>query len=128
MPPARGQRQRDDRRIGTGVEPDAVFLRAASGSSATIAWTGSAPTARSPGEVGSAVDANPTTGTDTTRDAASGGRPDRHGQLRGLRGGRQTGLVTVTGLSAGTTYHCALYLQRRGSFLNYKTSSPARAA
>ena len=41
----------------------------------------------------------------------------------------KSGTVTVTGLSAGTTYHVAIYpYNGSGSMLNYRTTSPARGS
>ena len=100
----------------------------ASGSSATIAWTGSG----ADGTIilvksGSAVDANPSDWNGYAADAAFGsGDQIGTGNYVVYAAAGSTGLVTVTGLSAGTTYHCALYpYNGAGSFLNYKTSSPA---
>ncbi|MGD9781598.1 MAG: autotransporter-associated beta strand repeat-containing protein [Kiritimatiellia bacterium] len=103
----------------------------ASGSSATISWTGSG----ADGTIilvkaGGAVDSNPVDwngyAADTVFGAGGTGDEIGTGNFVVYAAAGSTGLVTVTGLSAGTTYHVAVYpYNGSGTFLNYKTSSPA---
>ena len=101
----------------------------ASGASATIVWTntGSADGSILLMKSGGAVGANP---ADWTNYLASltfaGGDQIGAGNYVVVTGAFKHGTATVTGLTAGTTYHVAVYpYNGSGSFLNYRTASPA---
>ncbi len=101
----------------------------ASSSSATITWTntGSADGSILLVKSGGAVDSNPSDWTGYTPNTAFGSG-DQIGSSNYVvyAAGGKYGSVTVSGLSAGTTYHVAVYpYNGGGSFPNYRTNSPA---
>ncbi|NCA81874.1 MAG: hypothetical protein EOM72_03925 [Opitutae bacterium] len=101
----------------------------ASGASATIVWTN---TGAADGSIilmksGGAVSSNP---ADWTNYLASltfpSGDQIGAGNYVVVTGAFKHGTATVTGLTAGTTYHVAVYpYNGSGAFLNYRTASPA---
>ena len=101
----------------------------ASSTSATIAWTntGSADGTIILVKSGGAVSSNPSDWTGYTANTAFGsGDQIGTGNYVVYAAGGKYGSVTVSGLSAGTTYHVAVYpYNGSGAFPNYKTSSPA---
>jgi autotransporter-associated beta strand protein len=104
----------------------------ASGTSATIVWTntGSADGTIILVKSGGAVDANPADWNGYTADAAFGdGDELGTGNFVVFAAAGKHGSVEVTGLSAGTTYHAAVYpYNGTASFLNYRTASPGTAS
>ena len=100
----------------------------ASGTSATIAWTntGSADGTILLVKSGTAVNSNPADWNGYTADLAFGdGEEIGTGNFVVVAGAGKHGSATITGLSAGTVYHAAVYpYNGAGSFLNYRTTSP----
>ena len=103
------------------------FVPASSGS-ATLTWTGSgADGTIILAKSGSAVNSDPVdwSGYAASTTFGSGTQIGTGNYVVYLAAG-SSGNVTVTGLSAGTTYHAAIYpYNGSGSFLNYRTASPA---
>ncbi|NLG34232.1 MAG: hypothetical protein GX548_02640, partial [Lentisphaerae bacterium] len=106
-----------------------VSFLPASGSSATVIWTNTGTAAGTIILVKSnaAVDASPADWTGYTADTVFGdGDELGTGNYVVLAAAGSHGSVTVTGLSAGSTYHVAVFpYNGTGSFLNYRTASPA---
>lgn len=104
----------------------------ASGTSATIVWTntGSAEGTLILVKSGGAVDSNPADWNSYTANAAFGsGQELGTSNFVVFAAAGKHGSVTVTGLTAGTTYHAAVYpYNGSGSFLNYRTNSPGTAS
>jgi autotransporter-associated beta strand protein len=101
----------------------------ASGSSATIIWTntGSADGTIILVKSNAAVNSNPTDWTGYAANTVFGdGDEIGTGNFVVVAGAGKHGSATITGLSAGTTYHVAVYpYNGSGAFLNYRTTSPA---
>ena len=115
-----------------GTSSSVVSFLPASGTTATIAWTN---TGTADGTIilvksGSAVDADPADWGDYAADLAFGsGDEIGTGNFVVVAGAGKHGNATITGLSAGTTYHAAVYpYNGSGSFLNYRTTSPGTAS
>ena len=115
-----------------GTSSSVVSFLPASGTTATIAWTN---TGTADGTIilvksGSAVDANPADWAGYAADLAFGsGDEIGTGNFVVVAGAGKHGSATITGLSAGTTYHAAVYpYNGSGSFLNYRTTSPGTAS
>ncbi len=112
-----------------GTSSSILSFLPASGTSATIAWTntGSADGSIILVKSGSAVDANPSDWTNYTASTTfAGGAQIGTGNYVVYAASGSSGNVTVSGLSAGTTYHTALYpYNGSGTLLNYRTTSPA---
>ncbi len=109
-----------------------VSFLPASGSSATISWTntGSADGTIILVKSVSAVNSNPADWTKYTADTVfgAGGTGDElgTGNYVVVAEAGSHGTETITGLSAGTTYHAAVYpYNGSDAFLNYRTTSPA---
>ena len=100
-----------------------------SGSSAKIIWdnAGSADGTIILVKADSAVSSNPTDWTNYTASATFGsGSQIGTGNYVVYAAAGKSGDVTVTGLSAGTTYHVAIYpYNGSGAMLNYRSTSPA---
>ena len=112
-----------------GTSSTIVSFLPASGTTATIAWTN---TGTADGTIiliksGSAVDANPADWSGYAADLAFGsGNEIGTGNFVVVAGAGKYGSATITGLSAGTTYHAAVYpYNGSATFLNYRTTSPA---
>lgn len=103
-----------------------------SSSSATVVWdnTGSADGTIILIRAGGAVSANPSDWTSYTANLAYGsGSQIGTGNYVVVAGAGKSGSATITGLSAGTSYHIAVYpYNGSGSMLNYRTTSPATAS
>lgn len=115
-----------------GTSSSVVNFLPASGTTATIAWTN---TGTADGTIiliksGSAVDANPADWAGYAADLAFGSGDELGtGNFVVVAGAGKHGSATITGLSAGTTYHAAVYpYNGAGSFLNYRTTSPGTAS
>jgi len=115
-----------------GASSSVVSFLPASGTTATIAWTN---TGAADGTIilvksGSAVDANPADWAGYAADLAFGaGAEIGTGNFVVVAGAGKHGSATITGLSAGTTYHAAVYpYNGSGAFLNYRTASPGTAS
>ena len=104
----------------------------ASSSSATIIWNnaGSADGTLILIRAGGAVNSSPSDWNSHTANTAFGsGDQIGSGNYVVVAGAGKSGTVTVTGLSAGTTYHAAVYpYNGSGSMLNYRTTAPATAS
>jgi autotransporter-associated beta strand protein len=115
-----------------GTSSSIVSFLPASGTTATIAWTN---TGAADGTIilvksGGAVDANPADWNGYAADLAFGaGAEIGTGNFVVVAGAGKHGSATITGLSAGTTYHAAVYpYNGSGSFLNYRTTAPGTAS
>lgn len=115
-----------------GTSSSIVSFLPASGSTATISWTN---TGTADGTIilvksGSAVDANPADWNGYAADLAfESGDQIGTSNFVVVAGAGKHGSATITGLSAGTTYHAAVYpYNGSGSFLNYRTTSPGTAS
>ena len=115
-----------------GTSSSVVSFLPASGTTATISWTN---TGTADGTIvlvksGGAVDANPADWSGYAADLAFGsGDEIGTGNFVVVAGAGKYGSATITGLSAGTTYHVAVYpYNGTGSFLNYRTTSPGTAS
>ncbi len=115
-----------------GTSSSVVGFLPASGTTATISWTN---TGTADGTIilvksGSAVSSNPSDWTGYAADLAFGsGAEIGTGNFVVVAGAGKHGSATITGLSAGTTYHVAVYpYNGTGSFLNYRTTSPGTAS
>ena len=115
-----------------GTSSSVVSFLPASGSTATISWTntGSADGTIILVKSGSAVDANPADWNGYAADLAFGAGDELGtGNFVVVAGAGKHGSATITGLSAGTTYHAAVYpYNGSSSFLNYRTASPGTAS
>ncbi len=104
----------------------------ASGTSATILWTntGSADGTIILVKSAAAVNANPADWSGYTADAAFGsGDEIGTGNFVVFAAAGKHGTLEVTGLTAGTTYHAAVYpYNGAASLLNYRTTSPGTAS
>ena len=115
-----------------GTSSSVVSFLPASGTTATIAWTN---TGAADGTIilvksGGAVSSNPSDWTGYAANLAFGsGDEIGAGNFVVVAGAGSYGSATITGLSAGTTYHVAVYpYNGSGSFLNYRTASPGTAS
>ena len=115
-----------------GTSSSVVSFLPASGTTATIAWTntGSADGTIILVKSGGAVSSDPSDWTGYAADLAFGsGDQIGAGNYVVVAGAGKHGSATITGLSAGTTYHVAVYpYNGTGSFLNYRTTSPGTAS
>ncbi|MDY0146388.1 MAG: hypothetical protein RBS84_10465, partial [Kiritimatiellia bacterium] len=104
----------------------------ASGTSATLVWdnSGSADGTIILVKSGTAVSSNPADWNGYSASTVFGsGSQIGTGNYVVLAAAGKSGSVTITGLSAGTTYHAAVYpYNGSGTFLNYRTTSPATAS
>lgn len=115
-----------------GTSSSVVSFLPASGTTATISWTnaGAADGTIILVKSGGAVSSNPSDWTGYSADLAFGaGDQIGAGNYVVVAGAGKHGSATITGLSAGTTYHVAVYpYNGTGSFLNYRTTSPGTAS
>lgn len=114
-----------------GASSTVTSFLPASGSSATLIWdnSGSADGTIILVKSGAAVDANPAdwSGYSASTVFTSGDQIGTGNYVVYAAAGK-SGSVTITGLSAGTTYHAAVYpYNGSGTFLNYRTTSPGTA-
>lgn len=104
----------------------------ASGTSATLVWdnSGSADGTIVLVKSGTAVSSNPADWNGYSASTVFGsGTQIGTGNYVVYAAAGKSGSVTITGLSAGTTYHAAVYpYNGSGTFLNYRTTSPATAS
>ncbi len=115
-----------------GASSSVVGFLPTSGSSATISWTN---TGAADGTIilvksGSAVNSNPADWNGYAADLAfESGDEIGTSNFVVVAGAGKHGSATITGLSAGTTYHAAVYpYNGSGAFLNYRTTSPGTAS